>query len=102
MPKQQLVKIMKTLKKHSLKKINDKVNEDIHDELNFPLDKDCRGAIHDKIRRIECVPCQRARKIGPEETRQIHCEQIDKFKAALIQKTLKVVQWKNGFIEKPH
>ena len=41
---------MKILKKYSLKKIKDKVNEEIYDELKFPLDKDCRSAIKDETR----------------------------------------------------
>ena len=69
-----------------MKKINDKVNEEIHDELNFPLDKDCRGAIHDETRRTDYIPCQRARTIGPEEMKQTHREQAGKCKKESIKK----------------
>ena len=74
------------------KKMNDIVNEETYDALNFPIDKDSRGAAHDEIRRTDYIPCQRARTIGPEEMRQIHREQTEKFKGTLIQKNLKVRQ----------
>ena len=71
------------------KKMNGKVNEETCDDLNFPIYKESCGATHDETRRAYYVPCQRARTIGPEEMRQNHREQTEKFKGTMIQKTLK-------------
>ena len=39
------------------KNINDKVNEEIYDNLKFPLDKDSCGDVQYEIRRTHYIPC---------------------------------------------
>ena len=54
--------------------MNAKVMEETCGELNFLLYKKSRGDAHDESRRMDYVPCQRARTVGPEEMRQTYCE----------------------------